>query len=676
MFKDGPSIPNIGVRVVPVGMRHMVHGINMPSEEALRMACTWESMDKAKSVIEGRFNNNTLALLTPVTKTTLCNKLSKSKCGYDIEKRIVCDDNDPYRSIDGTCNNLINERWGSAPRAFERYVPADYFKSNGFRRNRKNKVLPNARKVSNLMAEATKRPTPQISIMLMQWGQFLNHDINVTPQRHDKTTGGLIQCCGMGNEANGEETEDCRHINVQHDDFYSTHGVKCIGFVRSLPANKACDFEELEQVNGITAFVDASNVYGSSVGVAGYLRTKSGGRLNTTDNNSTGKPMPPKGGIGNAQSCPIGFEPECFLGGDARIDMVPNLIVMHTAFIRLHNIIADQLSSLNNHWEDEDIYQETRRIVGALAQQITYRDWLPIVLGPTIMAAYNLNVGSFGYSDTYDSTVDPTIKNAFAASAFRFGHSLVGDILKAAVDENNFDQADHFFDINVLDKAETSPSSMLKGLARCPMEAADTVVGDALRNKLFTNPKIFGGSADGAGLDLVSINLMRGRDHGVPGYSKWRKFCGLKVITNIREMKKVMKDDIAIKFKNLYKKRFEDIDLFAAGLAEDSIEDGILGPTFSCIIAHQFADLKHGDRFWYERKDQPKPFTPAQLSAIRQTSLASILCAVTEGLHGFQANPFRTTDWPGNEEMDCNHYNFIDLSYWQEPGHTSTTTGY
>jgi len=44
----------------------------------------------------------------------------------------------------------------------------------------------------------------------------------------------------------------------------------------------------------------------------------------------------------------------------------------------------------------------------------------------------------------------------------------------------------------------------------------------------------------------------------------------------------------------------DDVDLFPAALAEQRVEGGLVGPTFACLLARQFADVRSGDRYWYE----------------------------------------------------------------------------
>ena len=54
----------------------------------------------------------------------------------------------------------------------------------------------------------------------------------------------------------------------------------------------------------------------------------------------------------------------------------------------------------------------------------------------------------------------------------------------------------------------------------------------------------------------------------------------------------------------------QDIDLFAGGISENPVEDGVIGPTFACLISYQFRDLKIGDRFWHENPPPFGSFTP------------------------------------------------------------------
>lgn len=94
-------------------------------------------------------------------------------------------------------------------------------------------------------------------------------------------------------------------------------------------------------------------------------------------------------------------------------------------FLREHNRIADELRKVRPDWEASKVFKETRKIIGALLQQVTYKEFLPTFLREEDLVKYNLKLKNRGFSSSYNNSLNPGAKNVFNAAAFRFGHSMV-----------------------------------------------------------------------------------------------------------------------------------------------------------------------------------------------------------------------------------------------------------
>ncbi|XP_078588034.1 chorion peroxidase-like [Branchiostoma floridae x Branchiostoma japonicum] len=352
----------------------------------------------------------------------------------------------------------------------------------------------------------------------------------------------------------------------------------------------------------------------------------------------------------------------CSQAGDVRVNEQPGLTSMHTVFLREHNRIARQLSTLNPLWNEDRVFLETRKIIGALMQKIVYGEDLPNVLGPDAMAKFNLSLTENGFYHGYDENANPTISNAFSTAAYRFGHSLVDEKFTRATPDYApgakcpIQLAMSFFNpSHIFDNDQGGPDSIIRGLVSQASGLFDRFMVSDLTKHLFADPP---GSV---GLDLAALNIQRGRDHGLPGYNAWRERCGLSRAHGFDDLEAEIPDWVTRHRLSSVYTDVDDIDLFAGGLAEKSVPGGVVGPTFACLIGLQFQELRVGDRFWFENSGQ---FTTDQLAEIKNTTLARILCDNTDGTTHMQPDVFRLPR-AGNDMVACSALHQIDLTKWQ-----------
>ncbi|VDM27874.1 unnamed protein product [Toxocara canis] len=185
---------------------------------------------------------------------------------------------------------------------------------------------------------------------------------------------------------------------------------------------------------------------------------------------------------------------------------------------------------------------------------------------------------------------------------------------------------------------------------------------DEFRDKLFKG-------AGNLGLDLAALILQTGRDHGVPPYTVWRQYCGGGKVNTWDDLI----DDVvggAETIRRLARcfKSVEDVDLFILGLAEKPLHGALVGATFSCIISLQFQKTKRGDRFWYENDLSPSGFTEEQLTEIKKTTMAQVICDNTEYMERIQPMAFQAIDAYDNYPLLCNNSLLAgpDFSKWRD----------
>ena len=464
-----------------------------------------------------------------------------------------------FRTVDGSGNNQANSAWGTPDKPFRRLAPNGY--ADGLSEPA-GTTRPSARVVSNAVA-AQQNPRPNrrgASDMLWQWGQFLDHDLDETPAADPAEAFPIAVPTG----------------DPQFDP--TSTGTVTMGLNRSAYETAA---GVREQKSAITAWIDASQVYGSDAVRAAGLRANDGtGRLKTSTSDH-GDLLPLNtGGLTNV---PPG--PEFFVAGDVRVNEQVGLIAIHTLFMREHNFWADLYHTANPDADDEEVYQFARMIVGAEMQAITYREFLPVLLGPGALAPYR----------GYKATVDPTISNEFATAAYRLGHSLLSptllrlDAQKQEIAAGNLSLAASFFQPQHV--TEEGIDVIMRGLTNGRAQELDEWIIDDVRNFLF-------GAPGAGGLDLASLNIQRGRDHGLPTFAAMRAALKLRPVTRFEDVNR--NRAVVTELDNAYESP-ADIDLWIGGLAEADRAGSMVGETFHRILVDQFLRLRDGDRFWYEK---------------------------------------------------------------------------
>ena len=306
------------------------------------------------------------------------------------------------RTLDGSANNVRHPDWGQANTKYLRVAAPNY--ADGIARPVDG---PPARYVSNRIFNDVHQnifSENGVSQWGFVWGQFMDHTI------------------GLREEVGGENAPIAFDSNDLLEEFNNDLGV--IDFQRTPAAGGTGRTRPRQQINTVSSYIDAWNVYGGTNSRLEWLRV---GSVDGNLGNNGPKLMlengllPRRDARGNAGTAPemalmgrLAATPEAALvAGDKRANENFALTAVHTLFAQEHNKIVNELPNLLSA---EQKFQIARKVVGAEEEFITYTQFLP---------ALGVNLSLYR---GYDPGVNATLSNEFATVGYR-AHSMIhGDV--------------------------------------------------------------------------------------------------------------------------------------------------------------------------------------------------------------------------------------------------------
>ena len=508
---------------------------------------------------------------------------------------------------DGWYNNMAHPEWGTVESRLIRKTPPSYgdgvYMMAGSNR-------PSPRKVSQFLMKGDDGigSLRNRTALLAFFGQVVSAEILMASES------------GCPLEIHHIEIEQCDEMYDEHCQanknlsmpFYRANYDRLTGQSPNTPR---------EQVNRMTSWIDGSFIYSSNEAWISTMRTYSGngdlkvmGEDEAPENNKEKKSnephkrMPPY----NSKRVPLfnhpsphlmkNLNPErMFVLGDPRTNQNPAYLSLGILFYRWHNVLASRIKSRYPLWRDEDIFQAARRWNIATLQNIIAYEYIPAFIG-TNLAPYA----------GYKSATHPGVSHVFQSAAFRFGHTLIPPGIYQRDGKCNFGNhsgktsalrlcsnwwdAQNIVSESISQKEEVI-ENILRGLSSQIAEREDSLLCSDVRNKLF-------GPMEFSRRDLASLNIMRGRDNGLPDYNTVRKCYGLPMVNSWSEInveKYRETPEVFHTLRELYGEHgIGNIDLFVGGMLETKTGPGQL---FTSIIKEQFETLRDSDRFWFENEE-------------------------------------------------------------------------
>jgi hypothetical protein len=464
---------------------------------------------------------------------------------------------------DGSGNNHKHLSWGAAGTARIRSLPpfADFYDGNDIPRDENNSNLPSARRVmEDVFRKAKAHKDKTSNHLLLELGHFVVQDTMGSSMTN------LSESFPVPCDGNFTDILFCpvtgRSFNLSNPEmnFFRMKHVR-----RSVIAPRAT-------LNGMTAFLDLSQMYGLDESRALQMRGGLAGGLLKLDDQG----LVPRENI--------------YWGG---MNTSPGAFALYVIFMRYHNRMAKQYALEDLSLSDDELFQKARLRTIAIYQSIVEEKYIPTLLGDSLD----------NYTG-YKKDVNPSIDEFFATVSFRYAHSsftgvirLLDKYFKPTPDDplymRDIFKAPPPDDVATVVERLGGVEPFLRGLTMTAAKAVDASIVDDLN----------------VWSEATSVvDVQRGRDVGIPPYNDVREAFGLPRMQSIEEL---AGGDIVIAaaLRNLYNDDVDKVDAYVGALIEEPVTGlDAMGPLFTNSIKDQFTRFRDGDRLWYKNLYEPEEY--------------------------------------------------------------------
>jgi peroxidase len=209
------------------------------------------------------------------------------------------------------------------------------------------------------------------------------------------------------------------------------------------------------------------------------------------------------------------------------------------------------------------------------------------------------------------------VTQEFSTAAFRIGHTQVSETQSGRDNDGTITYtqslAQAFFNAPE-ETLSNGVNALMRNVTAEFSQATDVYTVPVLRNMLFV--PLSGGNLDL--VDLIAIDIQRGRDLGLNTLNQTRKALGLAPYASFAEL--TADKALQSQFQALYRS-IDEVDLFMGGQAERHAEGAVVGETFREILRRQFHALRVGDRFFWANQG----FGRDMEARIANTTLSEII---------------------------------------------------